>query len=233
MTDNPAILMGVLLVAAYAIGSTPFGVILATLHGKDLRQVGSGNVGATNVARALGRKWGYVCFFLDVAKGLAPTLAVSLWSASQPGFPSLLHQGCWLAVGVGAVMGHVFSFWLKFRGGKGVATSLGVVLGIHPYSTWAGLVAFAVWIVVTLVSRYVSLGSLVAVFVYVLSLVGINYAVYRKTPAELWPMCLFAAGVAALVIVRHRENIRRLLAGTENKIARKNTPPRDPPFRPR
>ena len=226
MTDNPAILMGVLFVAAYAIGSTPFGVILAKLYGKDLRKVGSGNVGATNVARALGRKWGYVCFFLDVAKGFGPTLAVSLWSASQPNFPTLLHQGCWLAVGVGAVMGHVFSFWLKCRGGKGVATSLGVVLGIHPYSTWAGLVAFAVWIVVTLVSRYVSLGSIIAVLVYVGAMLGINYLVYAKTPAELWPMCVFSAVVATMVIVRHRENIRRLLAGTENKIGRKKTPPR-------
>jgi glycerol-3-phosphate acyltransferase PlsY len=187
----------------------------------DLRAVGSGNVGATNVGRALGAKWGYLCFFLDVAKGLAPVLAAGAILRTSADFPTLLHQASWLAVGFGTIAGHVFSFYLRFRGGKGVATALGVVLGIFPYFTYAGLAAFAVWVAVTWISRYVSLGSVVAAAAFLPLFLIINSLVLSESLDKLWPLGVFAAAMGALIIVRHRANIRRLLAGTESKIGRK------------
>ncbi len=215
MIENPFVLLVGFPLAAYVIGSTPFGVLIARGHGMDLRKLGSGNVGATNVARALGKKWGYLCFFLDVAKGLVPTLAAALLLGGQRGFPTLLHQAAWLGAGFGAIAGHVFSFYLRFRGGKGVATALGVVLGVFPYFTYPGLCAFGLWILVTLVSRYVSLGSIVAAVAF-LPL----FAAFNWPPGDLWPLAVFAAAMVALILLRHRGNIRRLLAGTENKIGR-------------
>jgi glycerol-3-phosphate acyltransferase PlsY len=214
MTGKAILLMVVLPLVGYVIGATPFGVLIARGRGVNLRKVGSGNVGATNVGRALGRKWGYVCFFLDVAKGLAPTLITGVLLRREGDFPTLTHQLIWLGVGFGAIAGHVFSFYLKFRGGKGVATSMGVVLGIFPYFTYPGLCALGVWIGVTLFSRYVSLGSVAAA----VSFVPLFVAFRRGQVAALWPLCAFAGAMVGLIIIRHRGNIVRLLSGTENKI---------------
>ncbi len=220
MIDSPWILFVALPVAAYLIGSTPFGVIIARLHNVDLRSKGSGNVGATNVGRVIGAKWGLICFALDVAKGLAPVLiAVFLVRGGSGELPTAAQQGSLLGVAFGAIAGHVFSFWLKFRGGKGVATSLGVVLGVFPYFTYPGLCAFGVWIAVTAISRYVSLGSIVAAAAFV----GLFAAFNAADLAALWPLGTFAAAMAALIIIRHRTNITRLLAGTESKIGAKRT----------
>jgi glycerol-3-phosphate acyltransferase PlsY len=216
MTDNPLFMFVLFPVAAYLIGSTPVGVLIARSKGIDLRAVGSGNMGATNVARILGRRWGYLCFFCDVAKGFVPVLAAGLLLRRQDGFPTAADQAAWLAVGFGAIAGHVFSFYLRFRGGKGVATALGVVLGIYPYFTWPGLCAFAVWIAVTLVSRYVSLGSIVAACAF-LPL----FALFNRPVRSLWPLGAFAAAMVVLLIWRHRTNLQRLLKGEENKIGRK------------
>ena len=217
--DSRWILLAAGPLAAYVIGSTPFGVLIARTRGVDLRKCGSGSVGATNVGRILGRPMGFLCFFLDVVKGLLPVLAagalLKLDSASQS--PSSLEQAIVLGVGCGAILGHVFSIYLGFRGGKGVATSLGVVLGVFPYFTWPGLAALGVWIVVTLVSRYVSLGSICAAVGFVVFFVLFNHA----RLAAVWPLGTFAAVMAALIILRHRTNIARLLAGTENRIGRK------------
>jgi len=217
MIDHPLVLLVVLPLAAYAIGATPFGFLIARSKGIDLRTVGSGNVGATNCGRVCGRAWGYLCFALDVAKGLGPVLAMG-WivrPAAAGATPPAMQQAAWLLVGCGAIAGHVFSFWLKFRGGKGVSTALGVVLGVWPYFTWAGLIALAVWIAVTLASRYVSLGSIVAAVVFVPAFALLNW------PATaLWPMASFAVLMVGLILVRHRANIVRLLKGTENKIGR-------------
>ena len=212
----------VLIVAAYVIGSIPFGAIIGRLHGVNLRKVGSGNVGATNVGRALGRKWGILCFVLDTLKGFLPVFLAGMYffkTATDASDLSLLNQISWLAVAFGAIIGHVFSFWLKFRGGKGVATSLGALLGFYPYFTWAGLIALGIWIIVVLIWRYVSLGSIVSAAAFpVLLLVvwlGMGWSV-----GQLWPMLVFSIIIAALVIVRHRSNLARLLAGQENKIGK-------------
>jgi glycerol-3-phosphate acyltransferase PlsY len=220
MIENPYILLIVFPLAAYVVGSTPFGPIIARFRGVNLREHGSGNVGATNVGRTLGRRWGMLCFALDVLKGLGPVLLARLLGPEvQAGAaPSLISQFAWLAVGFGAILGHVMSFWLGFRGGKGVATSLGVVLGVFPYFTFAGLVAFGVWIAVVLATRYVSLASIIAAGAFVALFVVINLLVLGLTPRDLWPMGSFAGAMAMLIIYLHRGNIKRLIAGTESKV---------------
>jgi glycerol-3-phosphate acyltransferase PlsY len=215
MSDHPFLLLVLLPLGAFVGGATPFGVIIARSRGVDLRKHGSGNIGATNCGRVCGRPWGYLCFVLDVGKGMLPVL-VAGWLV-RPTMPGVLSQTVWLLTGCGAIAGHVFSFWLRFRGGKGVATALGVVLGVWPYFTWAGLIALGLWIAVTLTSRYVSLGSITAAVAFLPAFAAINWP---ATPA-LWPMGLFAGLMAVLILVRHRGNIRRLLNGTENKIGAK------------
>lgn len=210
---------------AYVIGATPFAWIIARCKGVDLRTVGSGNIGATNVTRAIGRPFGYVCFFLDLGKGLVPTLAMGALVLPD-GVPGAGEQGVWLGTGVAAILGHVFPFWLRFRGGKGVATSLGVVLGVFPYFTVAGLAAFALWVTVTLISRYVSLGSIVAAAAFLPLFLAWNaWRLGPQAVGRLWPMIAFAALVVGLILIRHRSNVARLLAGTENKIGRRRPEP--------
>jgi len=207
-------------VAAYLVGSIPFGVIIARTHGKDLRAIGSGNIGATNVARALGRKWGYICFGLDVLKGLLPMLAFRV--IVLPHIATTIHgpalMASWLLVGMAAILGHIFPVYLGFRGGKGVATSFGVALGLWPYFTICALIALAVWIAVVLIWRYISLASICAAVVFPVSLILGILATPAWDSANLWPLLVAATLIPLLVIVRHRENIQRLLAGTESKI---------------
>ncbi|MCD4825958.1 MAG: glycerol-3-phosphate 1-O-acyltransferase PlsY [Phycisphaerae bacterium] len=233
--ENPVIWFTVFPVLAYIIGATPFGVIIARVHGVDLRKVGSGNVGATNVGRTVGRKWGYFCFLLDLTKGFVPTLlaGLSIGAAGEALPPDGLRQGAWLAVGAACILGHVFNFWLKFRGGKGVATALGVVLGMFPYFTGCGVSAFIVWIVVVRISRYVSLASIVAAAAFLPLFVVWNGLLlgWGQVPG-LWPMGTFAAVMAGLIIFLHRGNIRRLLAGEENKIGGDKTKPQNPTPKP-
>lgn len=221
MTDNPLILFGIFPLAAYVIGSTPFGVIIARAYCLNLRSAGSGNVGATNVGRVVGRKWGYLCFVLDVLKGFGPVLLAGFYLRGlDEDIPSVTGQAAWLAVAFGAIAGHVFSFWLKFRGGKGVATSLGVLLGFYPYFTWAGLAAMGIWVVVVLIRRYVSLASIIAAGAFPFLFAG-SCVLFDWPVGQLWPLLAFAVAMAALVIVRHRTNIARLLKGTENRIGKR------------
>jgi glycerol-3-phosphate acyltransferase PlsY len=222
--SHPVLVALGLLAIGYVIGATPFGWLIARLRGVDIRQVGSGNVGATNVGRALGRKWGYLCFFLDAAKGLAPVLLVGLWVRPAEGPIDPWAQLAWLAVGCGTILGHVLTFWLGFRGGKGVATSLGVVLGIWPYFTWPGLIALGLWVVVVVTSRYVSVASILAAASFWPVFALFN----RRHLGELWPMSLFAGAMILLIILRHRSNITRLVRGQEHRIGQpRHTGPED------
>jgi glycerol-3-phosphate acyltransferase PlsY len=229
-------MFGLMPLAAYVIGSTPFAFLIARNRGIDLRKVGSGNVGATNCGRACGRGWGCLCFALDVAKGLLPVLIVGMMLRPEgydealvvklgghPWMPTAMQQAAWLLTGCCAIAGHIWPFWLRFRGGKGVATALGVVLGIWPFFTAAGVVALGVWVIVTLITRYVSLGSIAAAAAFLPAFVWLNWLTSRwtnYTQTGLWPMATFAAAMCALIIFRHRANISRLLAGTENKIGK-------------
>jgi len=203
-------------IPAYLLGSIPFGVIIAKAHGQDLRSIGSGNIGATNVARALGKRWAYFCFVLDVLKGLVPMLVVrALIEVSKPS-PSLL--SLWLLVGCAAILGHIFPIYLKFKGGKGVATSLGVALGLWPYYTICAAFAFAIWAAVALIWRYISLASITASIAFPLVLVLTIVLTPGWDFANLWPLLIAATAIPLMVIIRHRENIKRLIAQTESRI---------------
>ncbi len=213
----------VCIVASYLIGAIPFGYVVGWLKGIDIRQHGSGNIGATNVGRVLGRSYGLLVFGLDVLKGFAPTLLASLaiarWGPSGAAY--LLGV---VASASGCILGHVFPIYLGFRGGKGVATSLGVLLGIYPYFTLAGVGAFLLWVALTLGSRYVSVGSVGAAVAFPIVFVVLSrWRAGSWGGADvLWPLYVFSVLIAALVVWRHRSNIRRLLNGTEPQIGRRS-----------
>jgi glycerol-3-phosphate acyltransferase PlsY len=211
----------VAVVLSYLLGSIPFGVIIARAHGKDLRSIGSGNIGATNVARALGKRWAYFCFVLDVLKGMVPMLVVRVLLETANPTPSTL--SLWLLVGCGAILGHIFPIYLKFKGGKGVATSLGVGLGLWPYYTICAMLAFLIWGAVTLIWRYISLASIAASIAFPLILVLAIVLAPGWDFANLWPLLVAATAIPLMVIIRHRENIKRLMAGTENKVFSRKT----------
>ncbi len=205
----------VLIVVAYLLGSIPFALIIARAHGKDLRKIGSGNIGATNLSRALGKKWAYFCFLLDVLKGTIPTLAATRLVSLSPTVTELF---LWFGVGAAAVLGHIFPIYIKFKGGKGVATSFGVALGIWPYYTVCAGFAFAVWVIVVLVWRYISLASIIAsvAFPAILTL-----AIFKDPDwdfANLWPLLIAAAVIPLIVVIRHTDNIKRIIAGRESKV---------------
>ncbi len=207
-----------LIIIAYLLGSVPFGQIIAKAHGKDLRAIGSGNIGATNLARALGKKWAYLCFFLDVAKGFAPVFAAAKLLSSPPVLNELALA---IAVAIAAVSGHIFPIYLKFKGGKGVATSFGVALGLWPYYTVCSIVVFMIWAVVVLISRYVSLASIIASVFFPITLIAAIVIVPGWYLSSLWPLLAAAIIMPILVIIRHRENIKRLANGTESRIFQK------------
>jgi glycerol-3-phosphate acyltransferase PlsY len=212
----------ILLIGSYLLGSIPFGLIIAKAHGKDLRSIGSGNIGATNVARALGRKWAYLCFILDVLKGLLPMLAMRLFNTSI--FTASYDEQAvvfllWLMIGCAAILGHIFPIYLKFKGGKGVATSLGVALGLWPFYTICALFAIVIWAMVVLVWRYVSLASIIASISFPLILILAIIIAPDWEFVNLWPLLITAIAMPVMVTIRHRKNIKRLIEGTESKIS--------------
>jgi len=218
------ILFALAVIGAYLLGSIPFGLIIARAHGKDLRSIGSGNIGATNVSRALGRKWAYVCFFLDVLKGLIPTLAAMHLARPQATYTyaeKIVTLWLWLVVGCAAVVGHIFPLYVRFKGGKGVATSFGVALGIWPYYTICAALAMATWLVIVSIWRYVSLASIVASAAFPITLTAAIIITKNWRFADLWPLLAVALLIPLMVTIRHRQNIKRLIEGTEAKIRKK------------
>ena len=192
---------------AYLAGSIPFGYLVARARGVDLTQVGSGNVGATNVYRALGLRFALVVFAFDVAKGFVATRVFPM-IAGQPWDVTYLTLACGLA----AILGAVASVFMRFRGGKGVAAGVGVFLGLAPAAT---AICLGIWALVVAISRYVSLGSLTGAVALPLLV-----AIFEQQGSRSNPVFYLALAVAVIVFVRHRANIRRLLAGTENKIGK-------------
>lgn len=189
---------------AYLLGSMPFGYLAGRAAKIDIRHHGSGNIGATNVLRVLGRPWGYTVFTLDFLKGAA---AVALSRIVHP------NQILVLTVGVAAVIGHVFPVWLKFRGGKAVATSLGVVCALAPLSA---LIVIISWALLFAITRYVSVASLGAAILLPIATAIIQARAHQIDP----PLLIFFATLALLICVRHRSNVARLIAGTEPRFSK-------------
>ena len=215
MTAAHAILLA-MIVPAYLLGSVPFGLLVGKRRGVDPRKAGSGNIGATNVGRLLGGRFFAIVFTLDLLKGLLPMLAAAgvLAALGAPEHRPLDYL-LWLLVGFAAIWGHMFSIFLGFKGGKGVATSTGVVLGLFPYYTAAGLVAVAVWLVLFKLTRYVSVASMLAAVAFVLAYLGIGLACRWQVFGRQWPLLIFACLVTGMIIYKHRGNLARLRAGTE------------------
>src|SRR5262245_34400659 len=195
---------------AYLVGAIPFGYLLARSRGVDLFAHGSGNIGATNVGRVLGRRFGILAFVLDFLKGALPTLAAMLLDRQLR--PDLPADTLPVIAGLSAFLGHLYPVYLRFRGGKGVATGAGVVAVLVPLPTAGSLLT---WLVVVSTSRYVSLASLCAAAMLCVLRLGL-------TPEPLAPqplvLTLFCLGAPALVFVRHWANVFRLFAGTENRL---------------
>ena len=195
------LLAAIAVVVAFLLGSIPFGVLFARARGIDLRTIGSGNIGATNAARALGKRTGLLVFLLDGGKGLAPVLVAGRLFAAHP-------HGPWIvaAVGFAAFLGHLFPPWLRGRGGKGVATAFGVFVALAP---WPALIAGLVFALTYALTRLSSLGSLLGATAFV-------PALYARggDPASL----SLAGAIWLFIMIRHRDNLRRLIRGAEHKV---------------
>ena len=197
----------------YLIGSCPSGYLVGRGRKVDIRQHGSGNIGATNVLRVLGKKWGYLVFILDTLKGfLAVRLALSL--AISPGLNTQHPEFAGIAGGVAGILGHTFPVWLHFRGGKGVATSAGVLLGLMPIAVVS---VFVVWVLLFQLTRYVSVAS-VGAAVALPIFVALYLRLKALTGTSLLP---FSIIIAAIVVWRHRSNMQRLLRGQEQRFEEK------------
>ena len=197
----------------YFFGSFPAGYFAGRLAGVDVRREGSGNIGATNVLRVLGKKWGYTVFAIDAFKGFAAVrlslILVNSWPSAKPYAEYIA-----ILTAMACVAGHTFPVWLRFKGGKGVATSAGALAGLVPLAV---PVVLLVWIIVFETSRYVSLASIVAA----ISLPIIVGLFARWKFVDTWALIYFSLAIMLLVLWRHRSNFSRLLNGTEQRFRRK------------
>jgi len=188
--------LAIALVAGYLLGSIPFGFLLGRTRGIDLRRVGSGNIGAANAFRNLGRRLGILTMVLDIGKGVLGAL-IGRWLLDDP-WPIL--------AGAAVMVGNIFPVWMRFRGGKGVAAGGGVMIGLFPL---VAAIIVPVWLLVVLVFRITSLAAIIASLAFVPLAWAFGYS---------WHYLLLAGAMATLVIVRHRSNIVRLMKGTETRI---------------
>jgi acyl phosphate:glycerol-3-phosphate acyltransferase len=221
----------IVVVVAYLLGSIPFGYLLVKLfRGEDIRLSGSGNIGATNVARSGARGLGIITLVLDALKGFVAVLHASHAAHHdlQHADFRLLHpnyaSNLMAAAALAAVVGHIFPVWLKFKGGKGVATALGVFVFIFPKAL---LVSLIIFVVVVAISRYVSLGSILATLAFPIAAYFLEDSAHlqqnRSWGAD-WQTFLPICATSLLVVAKHHQNIRRLIAGNENRLGQK-TPP--------
>jgi glycerol-3-phosphate acyltransferase PlsY len=207
---------GITLVVAYLLGSIPTGFLVAKARGVDIRTVGSGNIGATNVFRYLGKPAGIFVLLADALKGwiavaVVANLILAWWFADRS---QTFHDALGVCAGVAAILGHNYTCWLQFKGGKGIATSAGVLIALVPKAL---LIILAVFIIVFLITRFVSLGSICAS-------ATLPFAEWFTSRNLI--MTGVTAAIAALAIYKHRGNIKRLLNGTENRISfKKRTAP--------
>lgn len=222
---------------AFLLGSIPFGLLMAKSRGIDIRAHGSGNIGATNVLRVMGKKYGIPCLLLDMLKGFIPVaIAVNLiqitgrpvqvplelpkaWVMELSAGDALKAQIAHILTALAAVLGHNYSPWVGFKGGKGIATSAGVLLGLMPFAV---LLLLMVWLFLFLTTRYVSVASMgAACALPLLTLWGSWH--HGRIQDGTWnkPLFVFSIIIAVLAVWKHRANIQRLRAGTENRFERK------------
>ncbi|MBR7104543.1 MAG: glycerol-3-phosphate 1-O-acyltransferase PlsY [Lentisphaeria bacterium] len=197
---------------AYFFGAIPFALIIGKLHGVDIRKVGSGNVGATNVTRAVGPLQGKICFVLDLLKGAIPVLAAQVLLPGQAGIA--------IAAGAIAIAGHMFPVYLKFKGGKGVSTGAGAALALAPLPL---LCALALWVILFLATRYVSVASIIAAAALPVAAFFFRLGKIGSLTARSLPVLIFFCIIAAVTVYRHRSNIKRLMEGTENRFEKKRS----------
>ncbi|HOG50283.1 MAG TPA: glycerol-3-phosphate 1-O-acyltransferase PlsY [Lentisphaeria bacterium] len=201
----------VVFLLSYMVGSIPCGFLIGKFNGLDIRHHGSHNIGATNVRRTLGKDWGLICFVLDFLKGLLPVVLIGHGLAAnwQVGFG-------WggIIAAIGTVIGHVFPCWLNFHGGKGVATSLGAVLGV---AFWPVVIGALIWLAAFFTVRIVSIASMAAAVGMAISSLIMLLA---GTSGMHWSIPLLLFAIAALIVIRHKENITRLREGRENTFVK-------------
>ena len=223
----PFVVYILIVLAAYLLGSIPTGFLMAKAKGIDIRAVGSGNIGATNAMRVLGKPVGIAVLLLDVLKGyaavtfLAPMICDGYlhWIKQHTPFlvkyfrdqPDAVQIHMFILAGIFAVLGHNYTCWLKFKGGKGIATTTGVYLALAP---WAVLIALGVFLLAVLVTRYVSVGSISGA-------VALVAAVWILPPHNVF-LGIVTTALGALAIYKHKSNIQRLRAGTENRLGKKS-----------
>ena len=200
-------------IGSYLLGSIPAGYLAGRIAGVDIRNMGSGNIGATNVMRVLGKGYGYSVFAIDFLKGLA-AVRMSIFVTSHTQTAATPTELIGIAAAVSCVIGHVFPVWLQFKGGKGVATSAGALFGLMPA---AALIGALIWIVIFQLTRYVSVASITAAIVLPI-VVFIMMSLGQAATAALF---YFSVCLAAVVIFRHRSNLSRLMRGTEPRFKRK------------
>lgn len=211
MPEPRLLLLLALIPLAYLLGSVPFGLMVGKSRGVDPRLAGSGNIGATNVGRLLGKRFFFLVFLLDMTKGMLPVVvAGALLPRDEATWRT---YALWLSVGFAAILGHLFSVFLGFKGGKGVATSAGVMFGVFPYYTYPGLAGAVAWLVLFKLTRYVSLASMLAAVTFTV-VYAAGAVAFRWLPDQ-WPLLAFAVLVTTLIVYKHRGNIARLRAGTE------------------
>jgi acyl phosphate:glycerol-3-phosphate acyltransferase len=205
--------LSAILLGSYLLGSIPFGYIAGRIGGIDIRKIGSGNIGATNVVRVLGKRYGYPVFVLDFLKGFGAvkiSMLIAVDARPEWGSPEIFG----ILAAVASVMGHSFPPWLKFRGGKGVATSAGALFGLMPL---ASVIAFIIWVSVFWFTRYVSLASLMtAVALPLVILIMTRFNQIHGKALFYSSLC-----IAAVVIWRHHSNLSRLIHGSEPRFTRK------------
>jgi glycerol-3-phosphate acyltransferase PlsY len=218
------VVLGAMMLVAYVLGSIPWGLVIARTRGIDPRTAGSGNIGATNVARLLGGKYFALVFTLDWLKGFLPILAASAWVRTHEAHPTWDIYLLWLGVGLAAILGHVFSLFIGFKGGKGVATSAGVMLGLYPYYTVAGVAGVLVWAVVFWIWCYISLASICGALAFPVLYLLAGWVMGWPVLGQQSPLLVVGVVIAALVVWKHRGNIARLRAGTENRAGPRAAP---------
>jgi len=214
------------IIGAYLVGSIPFGVIIGRIRGIDVRDHGSKNIGATNVSRLLGKKFGVLCFLLDVSKGAGPTIVAGVMNGVVGRNASDLAQTemwLWMAVAISTVLGHMFSIFLKFRGGKGVATGFGSLAAMWPLMTIPAFVAVLVWYFTLRMTKYVAVASMLAAvslpLVYLLTSIPNDGRDMARILLHASPPGIVTGVLAVLIVFQHRSNIERIKRGEEPKVA--------------